>query len=103
MPHRVLLAGVVAATTLVAQAPPPFDVLIVNGRVLDCAGNPAIRADVGIRGARVAAVGALAGAAATTTIDAAGRDVAPGFIDVHSHALDNITARATGDPTWGAL
>jgi len=86
-------ATVVLAVGLSLQAVPasPFDILILNGRVHDGAGNPSIRADVGIRGDRIAAVGALAGAAATTTIDAAGRVVAPGFIDVHSHALDAIT------------
>lgn len=60
----------------------PFDVLITNARVVDGAGNPWFRADVGIRGDRVAAVGALEGRAAARTIDAADRVVAPGFIDM---------------------
>ena len=68
-----------------------FDVLIINGRVHDGSGNPWRRADVGIRGDRIVAVGRLAGSAATTVIDAKDRVVAPGFIDVHSHALTNIT------------
>ena len=93
---RLSLALIVTLALVLPQAA-SFDVLITNGRVFDGAGNPWIRADVGIRGDRVAAVGALAGAAATTTIDAAGRVVAPGFIDVHSHALDNITSRPATD------
>ena len=74
-----------------------FDVLIINGRVHDGSGNPWRRADVGIRGDRIVAVGRLAGSAATTVIDAKDRVVAPGFIDVHSHALANITNPALRD------
>ena len=71
-------------------AQPAFDVVIRNGRVLDGSGNPWIRADVGIKGDRIAAVGRLGDAAAALTIDAADRVVAPGFIDVHSHAYDGL-------------
>ena len=83
-------------TTLVAQDT-PFDLLIVGGRVLDGTGNPWFRADVGIRDGHIVAVGALAGHAATETIDAAGLMVAPGFIDIHSHADDG--ARDPGGAT----
>src|SRR4051812_10632830 len=62
-----------------------FDVLITSGRVIDGTGNPWFRADVGIKDGRIAAVGPLAGATATRTIDAAGKVVAPGFIDAHVH------------------
>jgi N-acyl-D-amino-acid deacylase len=68
-----------------------FDVLIRNGRVLDGSGNPWVRADVGIRADRIAAVGLLKDATATTVIDAANRFVTPGFIDVHSHAGEGLT------------
>lgn len=64
----------------------PFDVLIVNARVVDGAGNPWFRADVGIRGDRIAAVGALAGQPARRTIDASDRVVSPGFIDMMGQA-----------------
>ena len=60
----------------------PFDVLITNARVVDGAGNPWFRADVGIRGDRIAAVGALADRPAQRTIDVGDRVVAPGFIDM---------------------
>jgi N-acyl-D-amino-acid deacylase len=62
-----------------------FDVLITSGRVLDGTGNPWFRADVGVRGGKVAALGPLAGATAVVTLDAAGKYVAPGFIDAHVH------------------
>jgi N-acyl-D-amino-acid deacylase len=70
---------------------PDFDVLIVNGRVLDGAGNPWVRADIGIRGDRIVAVGPLRGRSAARVVDASGRYVAPGFIDLHSHADRELT------------
>ena len=69
----------------VAQAP-TFDILIRNGRVLDGTGNPWYRADIGITGDRIRAMGRLGNATAKTVIDAGDRYVTPGFIDVHSHA-----------------
>jgi N-acyl-D-amino-acid deacylase len=68
-----------------AQAGESFDVLITGGRVVDGSGNPWFRADVGVRGGRIAAVGWLGTAAAKVRIDAAGKVVAPGFIDAHPH------------------
>ncbi|HEX4817487.1 MAG TPA: D-aminoacylase [Nonomuraea sp.] len=62
-----------------------FDVVISGGRVLDGTGAPPHRADVAIRGDRIAAVGRLDGAQAETVVDAAGRFVAPGFVDCHAH------------------
>ncbi|MFI6918823.1 amidohydrolase family protein [Nonomuraea spiralis] len=62
-----------------------FDVVISGGRVLDGTGAPPYRADVGIAGDRVAAVGRLGGAQVGTVIDATGRFVAPGFVDCHAH------------------
>jgi N-acyl-D-aspartate/D-glutamate deacylase len=60
----------------------PFDILITNARVVDGAGNPWFRADVGVRGDRIAEVGALSGRAADRVIDAADRVLSPGFIDM---------------------
>jgi N-acyl-D-aspartate/D-glutamate deacylase len=76
--------------TVGAQAPAAFDVIIRHGRVLDGGGNPWFSADVAIRGDRIAAVGNLGDAAATTTIDASGLYVAPGFIDTHAHAAAGL-------------
>jgi N-acyl-D-amino-acid deacylase len=67
-------------------APGAFDILIRNGRVLDGSGNPWYRADIGITGDRIRAMGMLADATANSVIDAGDRYVTPGFIDVHSHA-----------------
>src|SRR5579862_5482762 len=63
-------------------APPAYDVIIEHGRVVDGTGAPWFAADVGIRAGRVAAIGRLDKATATRRIDAAGRVVAPGFIDM---------------------
>jgi N-acyl-D-amino-acid deacylase len=73
----------------------PFDVLITGGDVLDGTGTPAVRADVGIRGDRVVEVGSLAGHAASRTIDATGRVVTPGFIDLHTHSEMPLIADGT--------
>jgi N-acyl-D-amino-acid deacylase len=63
-----------------------LDVLIRGGRVIDGAGNPWYRADVGIAGDRIAAVGRLAREPAARTIDADGLFVCPGFVDMHTHS-----------------
>jgi dihydroorotase/N-acyl-D-amino-acid deacylase len=73
------LADAAATRTAVAA---PYDLVIANGRVIDGSGSPWFRADVGIRDGRIAAIGQLASAAARRRIDAAGRIVAPGFIDM---------------------
>jgi N-acyl-D-amino-acid deacylase len=66
-------------------APPDFDLLIRGGTVIDGTRAPRFDADVGIRGERIAAIGDLAGRSARQALDAAGRIVAPGFIDSHTH------------------
>ncbi len=85
------LGGCILATACAQSAPPPtadapFDVLLINARVVDGAGNPWFRADVGVRGDRIAAVGRLAGREAHRTIDVAGRVVSPGFVDMMGQA-----------------
>src|SRR5262245_63106072 len=72
-----------------------FDVVIRGGQVVDGTGSPAVRADVGIRGDRIAAVGNLASATAQRTIDATGLIVAPGFIDLHTHSEMPLLADGT--------
>ena len=78
---------------LPAMAPDSFDVLFTGATVLDGTGAPPRVADVGVVGDRVAAVGDLGGASADQTHDLAGRVLAPGFIDVHTHD-DNAVLRA---------
>ncbi|MGB6877042.1 MAG: D-aminoacylase [Candidatus Acidiferrales bacterium] len=59
-----------------------YDVIIRGGHILDGTGNPWYAADIGIRGDKIAAIGKLGNATAKQTIDATGRIVAPGFIDM---------------------
>jgi N-acyl-D-amino-acid deacylase len=87
----VLLLAVVTSALVARAQSEPFDVLIRGGQVLDGTGTPPVAADVAVRNGRIAAVGALATARAKTVIDAKGRYVTPGFIDVHSHAGDGLS------------
>lgn len=76
----------VCGSSLSAQPVNRFDLLIVGGAVLDGTGAPAQRVDVGIRGDRIVAMAAsLPRTNAARVIDAAGRTVAPGFMDLHAH------------------
>jgi len=66
-----------------AQTPAAtFDLVITNGHIIDGTGSPWYAADLGIRDGKVAAIGNLATAPRKRTIDAAGKVVAPGFIDM---------------------
>jgi N-acyl-D-amino-acid deacylase len=65
-----------------AGAEAQFDLIIANGHVVDGTGSPWYSGDVGIRDGRIAAIGKLAKATARQRIDAAGKVVAPGFIDM---------------------
>jgi N-acyl-D-amino-acid deacylase len=66
-----------------------FDTLIRGGLLIDGTGSPGRRADVGVRGDRIAAVGDLTGADAAgvgRVVDASGLVVSPGFVDPHGHS-----------------
>jgi len=79
-------AALQAQNTPTSRDTSRLDVLIVGGSVLDGTGRAAQRLDVGIRGDRIVAMApALARDRATTVLDATGRVVSPGFIDLHAH------------------
>jgi N-acyl-D-amino-acid deacylase len=86
MLRLALAAALLAATTTPAQQP-RYDLLITGGTVIDGTGAARYRADVAITGDRVALVSrtAIPRSSAKRVIDAAGRIVAPGFIDLHAH------------------
>ena len=85
----ILAGGIaVAAAAFCLQAHEPYDLVIRNGTVVDGSGKAGFRADVGIRNGAIVEVGKLGDAQSEETIDAAGMIVAPGFIDVHTHADD---------------
>jgi len=83
---RIWLAvclGMMAAVSAAGQAgKDALDVVIEHGQIVDGTGSPWYIADVGIRDGRIAAIGKLDGVARKRTIDARGKTVAPGFIDM---------------------
>ncbi|WP_404713930.1 amidohydrolase family protein [Sphingomonas sp. MMS24-J13] len=66
-----------------------YDILIRNGKVLDGAGNPWVKADVAIKDGRIVRIGKLTGSA-TRVIDATGRYVSPGFIDMMDQSGETL-------------
>src|SRR6186997_1041417 len=73
-----------------------FDVLIRGGTVYDGSGGPPKRADVGLRGDSVAAVGDLSRDTAKLVVDARGLAVAPGFINMLSWSVESLVADGRG-------
>ena len=67
-----------------------YDILIVNGQIVDGSGNPSFYGDIGITGDSIVAVGNLGEKAADKKIDAEGLVVAPGFIDMHTHCDEGL-------------
>jgi len=67
-----------------------YDLIILNGRVIDGSGNPWYQADIGVREDRIIRIGNLSDVEAKRYIDARGLVVSPGFIDPHTHALRGI-------------
>jgi len=63
-----------------------YDVVIVNGKVIDGSGNPWFHADIGVKGGKIAKIGKVDPKSAKRIIDAKGMAVSPGFIDLHTHS-----------------
>ena len=99
----VLVACIGCSPPAPTQAPPTMDIIIRGGTVYDGTGAPGRLADVGIKGDRIERVGDLSADTAPTTIDAAGRAVAPGFINMLSWATESLLAdgRSQGDIRQG--
>ena len=77
----IFLAFVLPSSLALAQTP-SFDLVITHGHIIDGTGSPWYSGDIGIRDGKIAAIGNLAAAQRKRTIDAAGKVVAPGFIDM---------------------
>ena len=73
-----------------SSAPSDFDLKIVGGEVIDGTGKPRFKADLGIRGDSIAAIGDLHEKTATVTLDAANNVVAPGFIDLLGNSQEAV-------------
>ena len=82
--YRVLAAlmWMTVSPYLLAQPQPAFDIVITHGHIVDGTGSPWYSGDLGIRDGKIASIGNLATATRKRTIDAEGKVVAPGFIDM---------------------
>jgi N-acyl-D-amino-acid deacylase len=98
-----ILLGSIAGLLGMTRQPQMFDVIVRGGTVYDGTGSPGRRADVGIRGDRITAVGDLAGGQAANVVDAAGLAVSPGFINMLSWATESllVDGRSQGDIRQG--
>jgi len=85
----VVLFFVVAPLRPQGQAR-PFDIVIINGHIIDGTGSPWYSGDIGIRGGKIDSIGNLSAAPRTRTIDAGGKVVAPGFIDMLGQSESTI-------------
>lgn len=92
---KLIIIGLVsllfASCATLSIGPAEYDIVIINGKILDGTGNPWFSADIGINNDEIVKIGNLKDAKARRTIDAEGRFVTPGFIDVHTHTASGLT------------
>lgn len=84
----LLMAGAALAAETTGVPQRHFDLLIRGGEIVDGSGAARYRADLGVIGDRIAAIGELSAASADRVVTATGRIVTPGFIDLHAHLAD---------------
>jgi N-acyl-D-amino-acid deacylase len=94
------VATTALAVLLSAQAP-SYDVIVHHGTIIDGSGLPRYRADVAIADGSIARIGDLSGSHAAVDLDAEGLIVAPGFINIHSHATPEGLPHAENMLTQG--
>ena len=92
----LVLALLLTAVSPSAQ-PQPYDLVIRNARIVDGTGTPWHRGDIAVRGDSIARMAAAIDPQGARVIDAGGRAVAPGFIDIHTHARRGIFEVPTAD------
>src|SRR5213080_968480 len=80
--HKWFLMLLLTCATAASAQTPAFDVVITNGHIIDGTGSPWYSGDIGLRDGKIAAIGNLSSTARKRTIDAGGKVVAPGFIDM---------------------
>ena len=95
--RRIAFLVVLLVCLAGCRPPAAFDLIVRGGSVFDGNGQPAVRADVGIKGDRIAFVGDLSNQSAAREIDAGGLMVAPGFIDVQGQSGSTLLADGNGE------
>lgn len=99
---KVVLVCAGLASIVHAQAPAvAFDAIVRHGTILDGTGQPRFDADIGVRRGFIAVIGDLSAATAPVDVDARGLFVAPGFINIHSHASPDALPTAVNMLTQG--
>ncbi len=84
------LFPVLLLTILSCHTSPKYDTIIRNGTIYDGAGHPSFKADIAIRNDTIAFIGDLSAATATRELDAKGKAVSPGFIDMQSWSVTSL-------------
>jgi N-acyl-D-amino-acid deacylase len=74
-----------------------YDIIFRDAKIVDGSGQPAVSADIAVAGPKIAEVGSLDEAEAKTIVDAAGKVITPGFIDIHSHADFSLPVLPTAE------
>ena len=88
-----VLSGLIMMLSACSASPPAtptFDLVILNGTIVDGSGAPAYEGDIAVVGDKIVGIGDFDKAGAVRVIDASGSVVAPGFVDLHNHADRNI-------------
>jgi len=104
MSLRPLLLSIAASATIVAAQPPArptYETILRRGTIVDGTGGRLYQADLGIHNGHIARIGDLSKESALVEIDVAGLYVAPGFINIHSHASPAALATAENMLTQG--
>ena len=106
--HRIASALLVATTCAClascrGDSPPDFDTVITGGTIYDGSGAPPYAADLGIVDDRITAIGDLKGVSARQTVDASGKAVSPGFINMIAWGVTSLIrdGRGISDVTQG--
>ncbi len=86
----VVVASIIGVFGGAAAQGPAYDLILRNGRIVDGSGSPWYRADIAVRGDTIVRIAPAITEPAARAIDVAGQVIAPGFIDIHSHARDGI-------------
>ena len=94
---RRLIPAVFLLSCAVAAQPPAYDLVLRNGRIVDGTGSPWYRGDIAIKGDTIARIAPAIADSAARVVDVAGLVVAPGFIDIHTHARRGIFEVPTAD------